>query len=202
MARKRRGTPIHGWLVIDKPKGMTSNAAVGRAKRLTNAAKVGHGGTLDPLATGLLPLAFGEATKTVSYVMDGAKEYRFTIRWGEARSTDDAEGEITETSDARPDKEGILAILSGFTGDIEQVPPAFSAIKVKGERAYDLSRAGKSPEMKPRTVHIEDLKLVDMPFEALIPELQMHKIGFIAAGMTRTEERAKRVSFTSRFSRD
>ncbi len=111
MGRKRRGTPIHGWLVIDKPKGLTSNAVVGRVKRITNAAKVGHGGTLDPLATGLLPLALGEATKTVSYVMAGAKEYRFTIRWGEARNTDDAEGEVTETSDVRPAKEQIVAVF-------------------------------------------------------------------------------------------
>ena len=160
MGRKRRGTPIHGWLVIDKPKGLTSNAVVGRVKRITNAAKVGHGGTLDPLATGVLPLALGEATKTVSYVMDGAKEYRFTIRWGEARNTDDAEGKITETSDARPTKERIVAVLDRFIGDIEQTPPAFSAIKIDGKRAYELARADKAPEMKPRTIHIEDLRLV------------------------------------------
>ena len=163
MGRKRRGTPIHGWLVIDKPKGLTSNAVVGRVKRITNAAKVGHGGTLDPLATGLLPLALGEATKTVSYVMDGAKEYRFTIRWGEARTTDDAEGTVTETSVIRPAEAQILAVLDDFIGDIEQVPPAFSAIKIKGERAYKLARADRPPEMKPRTIHIEDLKLLDMP---------------------------------------
>ncbi len=118
MGRKRRGTPIHGWLVIDKPKGLTSSAVVGRVKRITNAAKVGHGGTLDPLATGLLPLALGEATKTVSYVMDGAKEYRFTIRWGEARDTDDAEGRVTETSGVRPAEAKILAVLDNFIGDI------------------------------------------------------------------------------------
>ena len=163
MGRKRRGTPIHGWLVIDKPKGLTSNAVVGRVKRITNAAKIGHGGTLDPLATGLLPLALGEATKTVSYVMDGAKEYRFTIRWGEARTTDDAEGTVTETSVIRPAEAQILAVLDDFIGDIEQVPPAFSAIKIKGERAYKLARADRPPEMKPRTIHIEDLKLLDMP---------------------------------------
>ena len=163
MGRKRRGTPIHGWLVIDKPKGLTSNAVVGRVKRITNAAKVGHGGTLDPLATGLLPLALGEATKTVSYVMDGAKEYRFTIRWGEARTTDDAEGAVMEASDIRPAEAQILAILDDFIGDIEQVPPAFSAIKIKGERAYKLARADRPPEMKPRTIRIQALKLRDMP---------------------------------------
>ena len=163
MGRKRRGTPIHGWLVIDKPKGLTSNAVVGRVKRITNAAKIGHGGTLDPLATGLLPLALGEATKTVSYVMDGAKEYRFTIRWGEARTTDDAEGTVTETSVIRPAEAQILAVLDDFIGDIEQVPPAFSAIKIKGERAYKLARADRPPEMKPRTIRIQALKLRDMP---------------------------------------
>ena len=163
MGRKRRGTPIHGWLVIDKPKGLTSNAVVGRVKRITNAAKVGHGGTLDPLATGLLPLALGEATKTVSYVMDGAKEYRFTIRLGEARTTDDAEGTVTETSVIRPAEAQILAVLDDFIGDIEQVPPAFSAIKIKGERAYKLARADRPPEMKPRTIRIQALKLRDMP---------------------------------------
>ena len=163
MGRKRRGTPIHGWLVIDKPKGLTSNAVVGRVKRITNAAKVGHGGTLDPLATGLLPLALGEATKTVSYVMDGAKEYRFTIRWGEARTTEDAEGTVTETSVIRPAEAQILAVLDDFIGDIEQVPPAFSAIKIKGERAYKLARADRPPEMKPRTIRIQALKLRDMP---------------------------------------
>ena len=163
MGRKRRGTPIHGWLVIDKPKGLTSNAVVGRVKRITNAAKVGHGGTLDPLATGLLPLALGEATKTVSYVMAGAKEYRFTMRWGEARNTDDAEGRVTETSDVRPAKEQIVAVFDRFIGDIEQVPPAFSAIKVKGKRAYELARGDRPPEMKSRTIHIEDLRLLDMP---------------------------------------
>ena len=163
MGRKRHGTPIHGWLVIDKPKGLTSNAVVGRVKRITNAAKIGHGGTLDPLATGLLPLALGEATKTVSYVMDGAKEYRFTIRWGEARTTDDAEGTVTETSVIRPAEAQILAVLDDFIGDIEQVPPAFSAIKIKGERAYKLARADRPPEMKPRTIRIQALKLRDMP---------------------------------------
>ena len=161
--RKRRGQPVHGWLVLDKPYDMTSTAAVGAAKRLFDAAKAGHGGTLDPLATGILPIAFGEATKTVQYVMNGEKGYRFTVRWGEERDTDDAEGEVTETSDARPTREEIEAILPMFIGDIMQLPPRLSAIKVKGERAYDLARDGEEVELKPRPVSIHDLRLVEMP---------------------------------------
>ena len=163
MGRKRRGKPIHGWLIIDKPAGMTSNGVVGRVRRITGAEKVGHGGTLDPLATGVLPMALGEATKTVSYVMDGAKRYRFTVRWGEQRNTDDAEGDITATSGVRPSEKQIKAVLETFTGDIEQVPPAFSAIKVKGRRAYELARADKAPVLQARTVHIEDFTLIGMP---------------------------------------
>ena len=135
MARRRRGTPINGWLIIDKPAGMTSAAAVARVRRITNAAKVGHAGTLDPMATGVLPMALGEATKTVAYAMNSLKTYRFTVRWGEARDTDDAEGAITETSDMRPDAAAIRAALAGFTGEIAQAPPSYAAIKVDGERA-------------------------------------------------------------------
>ncbi|MBT3305048.1 MAG: tRNA pseudouridine(55) synthase TruB [Alphaproteobacteria bacterium] len=163
MGRKRRGVPIHGWLIIDKPAGISSNNVVGRVRHATNAAKVGHAGTLDPLATGILPLALGEATKTVSYAMDGSKGYRFSIRWGEARTTDDAEGTVTDTSDVRPTEDDIHAVLPRFIGDIEQTPPAFSAIKIDGKRAYELARADKNPEMKPRTIHIEDIKLLGMP---------------------------------------
>ena len=162
MGRKRRGKAIHGWIIIDKPGGLSSNAVVGRVRRLTGAAKVGHTGTLDPMATGVLPMALGEATKIVSYLMDGAKAYRFTVRWGEQRNTDDAEGEVVATSDARPAKEQILAVLGNFIGDIEQVPPVFSAIKIEGKRAYALARADQAPEMKPRTIHIEDLKLLSV----------------------------------------
>ena len=162
MGRKRRGKAIHGWIIIDKPGGLSSNAVVGRVRRLTGAAKVGHTGTLDPMATGVLPMALGEATKIVSYLMDGAKAYRFTVRWGEQRDTDDAEGEVVATSDARPAKEQILAVLGNFIGDIEQVPPVFSAIKIEGKRAYALARADQAPEMKPRTIHIEDLKLLSV----------------------------------------
>ena len=160
MGRKHRGKAIHGWIIIDKPGGLSSNAVVGRVRRLTGAAKVGHAGTLDPMATGVLPMALGAATKIVSYLMDGAKAYRFTVPWGEQRDTDDAEGEVVATSDARPAKEQILVVLGNFIGDIEQVPPVFSAIKIEGKRAYALARADQAPEMKPRTIHIEDLKLL------------------------------------------
>lgn len=163
MTRKRRGTPIHGWIVIDKPPGLSSSAVVGRVKRLTGAAKVGHAGTLDPLATGVLPMALGEATKTVAYLMDGRKAYRFTVRWGEARDTDDAEGAITAVSDARPTQAEIEAVLGRFRGSIEQVPPAFSAIKIGGRRAYALARGNAAPALSARTVQIHDLTLKAMP---------------------------------------
>ncbi len=163
MGRRRRGKPIHGWMIIDKPPGMTSSAVVGRVRHLTGAAKVGHGGTLDPLATGVLPLALGEATKTVAYAMDGTKVYDFTLRWGEARATDDAEGEVTATSGVRPGRDAIEAALAGFIGDIEQVPPAYSAIKVGGRRAYELARTSGPVELKPRTIRIEDFQLIATP---------------------------------------
>lgn len=163
MARKRRGRPMHGWLVIDKEAGMTSAAVVGKARRITGAAKVGHSGTLDPLATGVLPLAFGEATKTVAYVMDGAKTYRFTVAWGEARATDDAEGAVIETSDRRPSADDIRSVLADFVGEIDQVPPVYSAIKVDGRRAYDLARADQAVDLASRTVRIDSLNLIDVP---------------------------------------
>ncbi len=163
MARKRRGTPIHGWLIIDKPSGMSSNAVVGKVLRLTGAAKAGHGGTLDPLATGVLPIALGEATKTVAYIMGGTKTYSFTIRWGEARNTDDAEGRITQTSDVRPATDEIKKALAGFVGEIEQHPPAFSAIKVDGRRAYQLARADQAVELAARTVRVDSFELASEP---------------------------------------
>ena len=162
MARKRKGDPIHGWLIVDKPGGLTSSAVVGKVKRALNAAKAGHGGTLDPMATGILPIALGEATKTMSYVMDGAKKYRFTVRWGEARTTDDAEGEITNTSDVRPARQDIVAILDEFVGDIEQVPPDYSAIKQGGKRAYDMARENTPLVLDARTIHIDSFDLVDI----------------------------------------
>lgn len=161
--RRRKGDKVDGWLILDKPAGITSTQAVNIVKRIFNAQKAGHAGTLDPLATGILPIALGEATKTVPYVMDGRKTYRFTLKFGEARATDDAEGAVTATSDHRPTTEAILAILPAFTGEIDQVPPAFSAIKVDGERAYDLARAGEAVELKSRKVAIHGLALIERP---------------------------------------
>ena len=160
MSRKRRGKAINGWLVIDKSRGATSAAVVAQVRRMTGAARVGHCGTLDPLATGVLPLAFGEATKTVSYAMDRPKLYRLVIRWGEARATEDAEGAVIETSTRRPARDEIASVLDQFTGEVEQVPPIFSAIKVAGRRAYDLARAGEPVKLAPRIVRIESLKLL------------------------------------------
>ena len=162
-APRRRREAVHGWLILDKPYGMTSTQAVGKVRFLFNAEKAGHGGTLDPLASGLLPIALGEATKTVSYAMDGRKVYRFTACWGEERTTDDLEGVVSTTSDKRPSREEIESILPRFTGEIMQAPPAFSAIKVDGERAYDLARAGEAVELAERPILIEALKLVDIP---------------------------------------
>ena len=163
MGRRRHGVPVHGWLVIDKPAGVTSAAVVAAVRRATQAAKVGHGGTLDPLATGVLPIALGEATKTVSYVMDGSKIYRFTIRWGEQRNTDDAEGDVVNVSDVRPTEDAIRAVLPRFVGEIDQVPPIFTAVKGAGQRAYALARAEMPVELESRTVHVEGIELIDMP---------------------------------------
>ncbi|WP_374621530.1 tRNA pseudouridine(55) synthase TruB [Devosia sp.] len=151
---------VSGWLVLDKPYDMTSTQAVGKVRWLFGAKKAGHAGTLDPLATGLLPIALGEATKTVPVVQDGRKVYRFTIRWGEETTTDDAEGEVCARSDHRPDAAAVAAQLPAFTGEILQTPPAFSAIKVDGERAYDLARAGETVVLAPRPVHIDRLMLL------------------------------------------
>ncbi|PTW63003.1 tRNA pseudouridine synthase B [Breoghania corrubedonensis] len=154
---------IDGWLVLDKPVGLTSNDALSRLKRLFHPKKVGHAGTLDPAASGCLPIAFGEATKTVPYVMDGRKVYRFAVRWGEETNTDDTEGEVIETSPVRPSGDEIREILPEFTGTIEQVPPKFSAIKIAGERAYDLAREGQDVEMKSREIEVHRLDLADQP---------------------------------------
>jgi tRNA pseudouridine55 synthase len=163
MTRRKKGNPVHGWLVLDKPIGLTSTQAVGAAKRLFEAQKAGHAGTLDPLATGILPIALGEATKTVPFAVDGEKAYRFTVRFGAETDTDDAEGAVVQTSQARPERAAILALLADFTGEISQVPPRYSAIKVDGNRAYDLARSGEVVELEARLVVIEDLRLVDMP---------------------------------------
>jgi tRNA pseudouridine55 synthase len=161
MARRKRGKAVNGWLVLDKPAGMTSTQAVGVVRRLFDARKAGHAGTLDPLATGVLPIAMGEATKTVPYAVDGAKHYRFTVRWGAATDTDDSEGRIVETSDVRPARAAIEALLPSFIGEIQQTPPAFSAIKVDGNRAYDLARAGETVTLEARPVQIDALHLIE-----------------------------------------
>jgi len=161
--RRRKGLPINGWLCVDKPQGMTSTSAVGFVKRVTKAQKVGHGGTLDPLATGVLPIALGEATKTVSFVMDGEKNYRFTMKLGASTNTDDSEGEIVETQESRPATSAIETALSDFVGHIQQVPPSFAAVKVAGERAYDIARRGEAVELEPRSVFVRELTLVERP---------------------------------------
>ena len=163
MARRKKGDPVHGWLVFDKPVGMTSTRAVAVIKSVFNARKAGHAGTLDPLASGVLPIALGEATKTVPFAMDGAKSYRFTVRWGIQTSTDDGEGETIEKSDARPDETQIKAVLDRFKGQISQVPPKFSAIRVDGQRAYARARAFEKFQLSPRKVQIDRLELVEIP---------------------------------------
>jgi tRNA pseudouridine55 synthase len=160
---RRDKRDVHGWVVLDKPVGMTSTQAVSIVKRLFSAKRAGHAGTLDPLASGCLPIALGEATKTVPFVMDGRKLYRFTIAWGEERDTDDAEGRAVERSDARPSEEAIRAALPAFTGTIQQVPPRYSAIKIAGERAYDLARDGEIVELEARPVEIARLTLAQVP---------------------------------------
>lgn len=158
---KQPKRPISGWIILDKPLGMSSTQAVGKVRWLYNAEKAGHAGTLDPLATGILPIALGEATKTVPFVQDGGKRYAFEIAWGAATSTDDLEGEIVATSDVRPTEAAVRAALPAFTGTILQRPPIFSAIKIGGERAYDLARAGEAVELQPRPVTIDELTLVE-----------------------------------------
>ena len=163
IAHKPAKQDVHGWVIVDKPVGMTSTFAVSVVKRLFRAKRAGHAGTLDPLASGCLPIALGEATKTVPFVMEGRKCYRFTVRWGEERDTDDAEGRAVETRAARPDAAAIAAILPCFLGTIAQVPPRFSAVKIEGERAYDLARDGEAVELEPRPVAIHRLALVETP---------------------------------------
>jgi tRNA pseudouridine55 synthase len=158
---RRDKRDVHGWVVLDKPIGMTSTQAVAIVKRLFQAKRAGHAGTLDPLASGGLPIAMGEATKTVPFVMDGRKRYRFTVCWGEERDTDDTEGKVTRSSEFRPSAEAIRELLPQFTGLIEQTPPQYSAIKIQGERAYDLARDGETVELKPRPVEIFELSLIE-----------------------------------------
>ncbi len=173
MGRKKKGAPVHGWVVVDKPQGITSTQVVAIVKRVFDAQKAGHAGTLDPMATGVLAIALGEATKTVAYAMDAEKTYRFTARWGEARDSDDAEGAVTATSDKRPSREEIEQAMPAFTGPIRQIPPSYSAIKVDGERAYDLAREGEAVVLEPRTVFIKTVGLLGQP-DTDHAEFEMH----------------------------
>lgn len=161
MARIKKGNKVDGWVNLHKPVGMTSNQALGIVKRALKPQKAGHAGTLDPLASGILPIALGEATKTVPYVQDSYKIYNFEVTWGEQRNTDDAEGHAIATSDARPSREAIEALIPQFLGDIEQTPPQFSAIKIDGNRAYDLARDGEQVDIKSRLVYIETLEITE-----------------------------------------
>jgi tRNA pseudouridine55 synthase len=163
MARRKKGQRVHGWVVVDKPAGITSTQVVGIVKRVFDAQKAGHAGTLDPMATGILAVALGEATKTVPYAMDAEKTYRFTACWGEARDSDDAEGAVTATCARRPSREEIESVLSCFVGRLSQVPPAYSAIKVQGERAYDLARDGEAVVLEPRSVDVFAATLLGLP---------------------------------------
>ena len=161
MARKRKGDKIDGWLIVDKPLELSSADVVRIVKRQLKPQKIGHAGTLDPLATGVLPIGMGEATKTMPYIVDQSKDYEFSVKWGEATSTDDKEGEVTQTSDVRPEPEDIEKILSEFVGEIEQIPPIYSAIKIDGQRAYKRARAGEDIEMPARIVSIDKLTLLE-----------------------------------------
>ncbi|WNJ90670.1 tRNA pseudouridine(55) synthase TruB [Bosea sp. 685] len=172
---------VHGWVVLDKPVGMTSTHAVAVVKRAFSAKKAGHAGTLDPLASGLLPIALGEATKTVPFVMDGRKAYQFTVAWGSQTNTDDTEGKVIATSEARPDVAAITALLPRFTGTISQVPPQFSAIKIAGERAYDLAREGEEVVLEARPVEIDALRIVSHSAETTTFEAECGKGTYVRA---------------------
>lgn len=177
---KRKGRNISGWLVIDKPAGWTSTAVVNKVKWAMDAAKAGHAGTLDPEATGVLAIALGEATKTVPYITDALKCYSFTVRWGQATNTDDAEGEVIETSDARPTDEQIKEALHGFVGDIEQVPPQFSAVKIDGQRAYKMARDGEAFELASRPLWVEELVMTArLDADTAVLEMTCGKGGYV-----------------------
>jgi len=180
MGRRRKGRDIHGWLVVDKPAGLSSNAVVGKVRWAFDAKKAGHAGTLDPEATGVLAIALGEATKTVPFVTDALKAYRFTVRLGQATNTDDAEGEVTNSSDLRPSDQAITAALGAFRGQIEQVPPQFSAVKIDGERAYKLARDGEAVEIAARPLWVESLEFVDRPdADHVVLEMVCGKGGYV-----------------------
>ncbi len=180
-APRSQRVEVNGWVILDKPVGFTSTQAVSKLKRLFNAKKAGHAGTLDPLASGVLPVAFGEATKTVPFVQDGEKAYRFTVRWGIETESDDAEGQATQTSDARPQRVEIEALLPHFTGEILQRPPSYSAIKINGERAYDLARDGEIVDIAPRPVTIHSLRLVETDADHATLEAECGKGTYVRA---------------------
>ncbi|MBL8544426.1 MAG: tRNA pseudouridine(55) synthase TruB [Hyphomonadaceae bacterium] len=167
MSRRKKGEDVSGWVVLDKPEDMTSTHAVSAVRRIFNAQKAGHAGTLDPLASGILPIALGEATKTVPWLMEAEKTYLFTIKWGVSTDSQDREGRTVATSDVRPSADAIRAALPGFLGEIEQIPPQFSAVKVDGERAYDIARAGETVELQPRLVIVYEAELVSTEGEDL-----------------------------------
>ncbi|RED12064.1 tRNA pseudouridine(55) synthase TruB [Pontivivens insulae] len=179
MARRKKGRAISGWLIIDKPAGITSTSVVNKVRWALDAKKAGHAGTLDPEATGVLAIALGEATKTVPYVTDALKAYRFDMVMGAATNTDDAEGEVIATSDTRPDADAIRAALPAFVGDIEQVPPQFSAVKVDGERAYARARGGEEMELAARPLYVERLDLVGVAGDIATLELVCGKGGYV-----------------------
>ena len=161
MSRRKKGQPVHGWVILDKPLGMGSTQAVAKVRHIFQAQKAGHAGTLDPMATGILAIALGEATKTVPFAMDSDKVYRFTAKWGESRDSDDAEGAVTGSSDARPSREQIEGLLPRFTGTLMQAPPAYSAVRVGGMRAYDLARDGEDVVLEPRPVEVFEARLLN-----------------------------------------
>lgn len=179
--KKPKGRPISGWVIFDKPKGMGSTEAVAKLKWLYFAQKAGHAGTLDPLASGMLPIALGDATKTVPYVMDGRKVYRFTVAWGAETTTDDTEGTVARASDTRPTREAIEVLLPGYRGSISQVPPQFSAIKIDGERAYDMARAGETVAIEARSVEIHTLEIVSSTESATVFETECGKGTYVRA---------------------
>ncbi len=180
MARRRKGRDISGWIIVDKPADMTSTAVVNKVRWAFDAKKAGHAGTLDPAATGVLAVALGEATKTVPFVTDALKAYEFTVNFGAATNTDDAEGEIIETTDARPGDEEIRAALPAFVGDIQQVPPKFSAVKIDGQRAYAMARAGEDVEIEPRPLYVDSLILLDRPTpDTAVFEMVCGKGGYV-----------------------
>jgi tRNA pseudouridine55 synthase len=182
MPRRRKGEAVSGWICLDKPRDLGSTQAVGRVRRAFNAQKAGHAGTLDPLATGILPIALGEATKTVPFLMDADKTYRFTIAWGEETASFDTEGQVTATSDVRPSPEAVREALPAFIGEIDQIPPNYSAVRVGGARAYDLAREGVAMELKPRRVVIHNARLVAAPdADHVIVEIDCGKGTYVRA---------------------